>query len=146
MDRARARARRSRLIARIAPRARCEKMPGIPDQEPNVEDGFQRIASLAEVPEGEIRAYDLAGGHVAVVRVEQELFAIGDECPHDQSSLAEGELGHDEDSVICPGDGSEFDLRTGEPLEGPAVDPLAVFPVRERDGWIEIGPAVEGGG
>jgi 3-phenylpropionate/trans-cinnamate dioxygenase ferredoxin subunit len=111
-----------------------------------VEDGYQRIASLAEVPEGELRAFDLAGAHVAVVHVEQELFAIADECPSDLSSLAEGELGRDEDSVICPGDGSEFDLRTGEPLEGPAVDPIAVFPVRERDGWIEIRYEAEGSG
>jgi 3-phenylpropionate/trans-cinnamate dioxygenase ferredoxin component len=108
-----------------------------------MEDGFQRIASLAEVPEGELRAYDLAGARVAVVHVEQELFAVADECPHDQSSLAEGELGRDEDSVICPGDGSEFDLRTGEPLEGPAVDRVPLFPVREHDGWIEVGPAMD---
>ena len=111
-----------------------------------MEDGYQRIASLAEVPEGELRAFDMAGAHVAVVHVEQELFAIADECPSDLCSLAEGELGRDEDSVICPGDGSEFDLRTGEPLEGPAVDPVAVFPVRERDGWIEIRYAAEGNG
>ncbi|MGZ5291134.1 MAG: Rieske 2Fe-2S domain-containing protein [Actinomycetota bacterium] len=109
-----------------------------------MEDGFQRVASLAEVPDGELRAYDLPAARVAVVHVEQELFAIADECPHDLASLADGHLGGDEDTVICPGDESEFDLRTGEPLGGPAVDPVAVFLVRERDGWIEVGPAVEG--
>jgi 3-phenylpropionate/trans-cinnamate dioxygenase ferredoxin subunit len=110
-----------------------------------VDDVFQRIASLAEVPEGELRAFDLPGARVAVVHVEQELFAIADECPHDLGSLAEGELGGEEETVICPEDGSEFDLRTGEPVAGPAVDPVRVFPVRDRDGWIEIGPAPEGG-
>lgn len=110
-----------------------------------MEDGFQRIASIAEVPEGELRAYDLPTGRVAVVHVEQELFAVADECPHDLGSLAEGDLGEQEDSVICPGDGSEFDLRSGEPLGGPAIDPVRVFPARERDGWIEVGPPPEGG-
>jgi 3-phenylpropionate/trans-cinnamate dioxygenase ferredoxin subunit len=113
--------------------------------EADVEEGYTRVASLAEVPEGELRAFDLPAGRVAIVHVEQELFAIADECPHDQGSLAEGELGRDEDSVICPSDGSEFDLRSGEPLGGPAVDPVAVFIVRERDGWIEIGPSAEAG-
>lgn len=108
-----------------------------------MEDGFRRVASMAEVPEGELRAYDLADGRVAVVHVEQELFAIADECPHDLGSLSEGELGAQEDSVICPGDGSEFDLRSGEPLEGPAVDPVRVYPVRELEGWIEVGPPPE---
>jgi len=111
----------------------------------NVDDGFQRIAALAEVPEGELRAYDLPDVRIAVVHVEQELFAIADECPHDLGSLSEGDLGADEDTVVCPGDGSEFDLRTGEPLDGPAVDPVRVFPVRERDGWIEIGPTRDEG-
>lgn len=110
-----------------------------------MDDDFQRIASLAEVPEGELRAFDLTGARVAVVHVEQELFAIADECPHDLGSLAEGELGGDEDTVICPEDGSEFDLRTGEPLSGPAVDPVRIFRVRERDGWIEIDRATEAG-
>lgn len=109
-----------------------------------MDEGFQRIASLAEVPEGELRSYDMPGMRVTVVHVEQELFALADECPHDLASLAEGELGEEEDTVICSGDGSEFDLRTGEPLAGPAVDPVRVFAVRERDGWIEIGPAIEG--
>jgi 3-phenylpropionate/trans-cinnamate dioxygenase ferredoxin subunit len=108
-----------------------------------VDEGYRRIAALAEVPEGELRAYDLPEVRVAVVHVEQELFVVADECPHDLASLAEGELGGDEDSVICPGDGSEFDLRTGEPLEGPAVDPIRVFGVRERDGWIEVAPPAE---
>ena len=39
-----------------------------------------------------------------------------------------------------PVDGSVFDLETGEPTEGPAADPVPVFPVREVDGWIEVLP------
>jgi 3-phenylpropionate/trans-cinnamate dioxygenase ferredoxin subunit len=120
-----------------------EDAPGL-TRGADVENGFQRVASLAEVPEGELRAFDLARGRVTIVHVEQELFALADECPHDLGSLADGELGSDEDTVICPGDGSEFDLRTGEPLEGPAVDPVPLYAVRVRDGWIEIGPGAGG--
>jgi 3-phenylpropionate/trans-cinnamate dioxygenase ferredoxin subunit len=108
------------------------------------EDGFARIASLAEVPEGELRSYDLGSGRVVVAHVEQELFALADECPSDGASLAEGQLGREEDSVICPGDGSEFDLRSGEPVDGPSGDAIAVFGVRVRDGWIEVGRATDG--
>jgi 3-phenylpropionate/trans-cinnamate dioxygenase ferredoxin component len=101
---------------------------------------FTRIASLAEVPEGELRAYDLAWGRVALAHVENELFAFGDECTHEGCSLAEGAFGDGEDSVVCPCHGSEFDLRTGEPLEGPAEDPVPVYAVRVDDGWIEVAP------
>jgi nitrite reductase/ring-hydroxylating ferredoxin subunit len=105
---------------------------------PSVDDDFQRIGSLAEVPEGELRAFDLPGVRVAIAHVENELFAFGDECTHEGCSLAEGSLGGQEDTVVCPCHESEFDLATGEPMSGPAVDPVPVYPVRERDGWIEI--------
>lgn len=108
-----------------------------------MEQRYQRVASLAEVPEGELRAFDLALGRVAVVHVEQEIFALADECPHDLGSLSEGELDANEDAVVCPGDGSAFDLHTGEPLDGPAVDPVTVFAVRVHDEWIEIGPPAD---
>jgi 3-phenylpropionate/trans-cinnamate dioxygenase ferredoxin subunit len=105
-----------------------------------VDEGFRRVASVAEVPEGELRAYDLPTGRVAVAHVENDLFAFGDECTHEGCSLSEGQLGGNEDTVVCPCHGSEFDLRTGEPTQGPAEDPVQVFPVRVDDGWIEIGP------
>ncbi len=109
-----------------------------------MDDGFQRIASLAEVPEGELRAYDLVVGRVAVAHVENDLFAFGDECTHEGCSLAEGELGEKEDTVVCPCHGSEFDLATGEPVEGPAEDPVPVYAVREKEGWVELGPRLGG--
>jgi len=46
--------------------------------------------------------------------------------------------------VVCPCHESEFDLATGEPVAGSAVDPVPVYPVRERDGWLEVGPPAEG--
>jgi 3-phenylpropionate/trans-cinnamate dioxygenase ferredoxin subunit len=105
-----------------------------------VQDSFVRVASLAEIPDGEMRAYDLTTGRVGLAHVENELFAFGDECTHEGCSLAEGELGGQEDSVICPCHGSEFDLRTGEPLVGPAEDPVPILATRVVDGWIEVRP------
>ncbi len=110
-----------------------------------MDDVYHRVGSLAEVPEGELRSFDLPGLRVAVAHVENDLFAFGDECTHEGCSLAEGALGSQEDSVVCPCHESEFDLATGEPLAGPASDPVPVYPVRVTDGWIEVGPAHEAG-
>ena len=103
-----------------------------------VEDGFVRAGSLAEVPEGGLRCFDLPWGRVAVARVDEELFAVGDECTHAGCSLSEGNLTDGEDAVVCPCHGATFDLASGEPLDGPAVDPVPVHPVRAREGWIEV--------
>jgi len=40
--------------------------------------------------------------------------------------------------VVCPQDSSAFDVRTGEPVSGAAVDPVPVFRVRVEDGWIAV--------
>lgn len=106
---------------------------------------FVRVASAVEIPEGELRGYDLAGGRVAIGRVEHEVFALGDECPGDGCSLSEGALDEVNEAVVCPCDASAFDVRTGEPVDGPAVDPVPVLRVRvDDDGWVEVGSKIGG--
>jgi 3-phenylpropionate/trans-cinnamate dioxygenase ferredoxin subunit len=106
---------------------------------------YIRVASLAEVPEGELRGFELATGRIAVAHVENELFALGDECTHEGCLLSEGEVDESADTVVCACHGSAFDLRTGEPVEGPAQDPVPTFPVRLVEGWIELMPIAAGG-
>ncbi len=50
---------------------------------------FTRVGALAEIPEGEVRAYDTPTGRVAVAHVEAHVYAFGDECTHQGCSLAE---------------------------------------------------------
>ena len=103
---------------------------------------FIRVATLGEVPDGELRAFETPGGRIAVAHSENRLFALSDACTHAGCSLADGELDDRDETVGCATDGSVFDLETGEPVEGPAADPIAIFPVREVDGWIEVLPLV----
>ena len=112
-------------------------------EDAGVDDGFRRVGSHAEVPEGELRSFDLPGLRVAIAHDENDRFAVGDECTHEGCSLAEGVLGAQEDTVVCPCDESEFDLATGEPVSGPAVDPVPVYAVRVHEAWIEVGPTAE---
>ena len=65
---------------------------------------------------------------VAMVRDSAgELHAISDICSHGAVSLSDGEV---EDCTIeCWLHGSQFDLRTGEPLALPAIRPVPVYPV-----------------
>ena len=99
---------------------------------------FVRVGSLAEIPEGEVRAFDLPGGRVAVAHVEPRLFAFADECTHAGCALSVGSFDDREASIECANDGSVFDVETGEPLEGPARDPVAVHQTRLVDFWVEI--------
>lgn len=73
---------------------------------------------------------------IAVFRVGEDVYAIGDRCSHAEASLAEGEVfGHE---VECPRHGSEFDLTTGEPLSLPATRPVPTYPISIEDGTVYL--------
>ncbi len=98
---------------------------------------FVRVATLVQVPEGEVRGFETAGLRLAVAHVPGGVFAFLDECPEDGAALSDGEV-DEEGEVTCPDDGSAFDVESGEPVRGAAVDPLPVYRVRVHDGWIEV--------
>lgn len=101
-------------------------------------EGFVRVGSLAEIPEGEVRAYDLPSGRVAVAHVEHRLFAFSDECTHAGCALSDGAFDDRRATIVCAVDESVFDVESGEPIGGPAQDPLPVHRAREIDGWVEV--------
>ena len=61
---------------------------------------------------------------------DDDFFALGDRCSHEDYSLSEGEVLEDECEIECWKHGSTFDLRTGDPCSLPATKPVPVYPVR----------------
>jgi len=80
-----------------------------------------------ELESGQARRFDVAGVRIALVRIDDDFYAIGDRCSHEDYSLAEGEVWAQECEIECPRHGSTFDLRTGEPCSLPATTPVPVF-------------------
>jgi nitrite reductase/ring-hydroxylating ferredoxin subunit len=77
-----------------------------------------RIENAADIGEGEMRVFDVAGTKVNIASVSGELHAFDDTCTHRACSLAKGKL--EGTTVTCPCHGSQFDVTTGEVLRGPA--------------------------
>lgn len=95
---------------------------------------WMRVAPLSDLPEGRGVRVDVGDRRVAVFRVGDDVYAIGDRCSHAEASLSEGEVFDHE--VECPRHGSEFDLRTGEPQSLPATRPVPVYEVKIEDGTV----------
>ena len=94
------------------------------------------VGSAGELGDGEMNSYQAGERQVAIANVDGELHAWDDYCTHQQCSLAEGEL---ENTIVeCPCHGSQFDITTGEAVQGPAADPVDIFEVREQDGAIQV--------
>jgi 3-phenylpropionate/trans-cinnamate dioxygenase ferredoxin component len=98
--------------------------------------GFVAVSGAGDLGEGEMRAFDVRGTEIAVANVGGEFHAFGDTCTHLQCSLAEGDL--EETTVICPCHGSEFDVRSGAVLQGPAREPVETYEVRVEGDNLEI--------
>ena len=98
-----------------------------------------RIAQLGELPDGRGVRVDIGEHRIAVFRLGEDVYAIGDLCSHAEASLSEGELfGTD---VECPRHGSEFDITTGRPDSLPATQPVPVYPVSVVDGDVYVSVA-----
>jgi 3-phenylpropionate/trans-cinnamate dioxygenase ferredoxin subunit len=82
--------------------------------------------------------FDVEGRPVAVVRIGDEVYAIGDTCSHADFSLSEGEVWCDAKEIECWKHGSTFSLLTGEPTTLPATLPVPVYTVHVVDGQVEI--------
>lgn len=68
---------------------------------------------------------DTPVGPVAVYRVDGELYACADVCPHQGATLSQGEL--QAGIVTCPRHGSQFDVRSGHRTRGPADHDIARY-------------------
>ena len=92
------------------------------------------VTQLEQLPRNRGVRVTIGEHRIAMFRIEDEVYAIGDRCSHAEASLAEGEIW--DTTVECPRHGSEFDLRTGEPGALPATIPVPVYPVSIEDGTV----------
>ncbi|HRE02216.1 MAG TPA: non-heme iron oxygenase ferredoxin subunit, partial [Ilumatobacteraceae bacterium] len=92
------------------------------------------VAALDEMEPGSARKFDIGGRLVAVVRIADSVYAIGDTCSHGNVSLSEGEVLSDELELECWKHGSTFSLLTGEPTTLPATQPVPVYVATVVDG------------
>jgi len=89
-----------------------------------------RLCGRGEIDPGTARRFDVGEHRIAVVRIGDDVFAIGDTCSHENYSLSEGEVLVEECEIECWKHGSTFDLRTGEPQTLPATKAVPVYAVR----------------
>lgn len=94
------------------------------------------ITELDQLPRGRGVRVTVGEHRIAMFRIDDEVYAIGDRCSHAEASLAEGEVW--DHSIECPRHGSEFDLRTGEPGALPATVPVPVYEVSVEDGTVYV--------
>ena len=103
-------------------------------------DGFVNVASVDDLPPGEMTRVEVGGEGVLLVNLEGEYYALSEECTHAFGRLSMGTLKGDE--VKCPSHDAWFNLKTGDAVTRPAIYPLTRYQVRVEDSDILVGPPV----
>jgi len=93
---------------------------------------------VTDLEPGTARRFDLGEHRIALVRIGEDFYAIGDRCSHADYSLAEGEVWEKELEIECWKHGSTFSLETGEPQTLPATAPVPVFDVKVDGDYVMV--------
>jgi len=102
----------------------------------NMNEHWIEIGPVEDIPRQGSRVVKTAAGDIAVFRtVDDEVFALRDQCPHKGGPLSQGIVSGKR--VACPLHDWKIALDTGiavAPDEGCA----ARYPVRVSDGWVSL--------
>ncbi|GAB3675621.1 Rieske (2Fe-2S) protein [Salinisphaera aquimarina] len=112
-----------------------------------------RVAHISDIPDDEALITEVKGRPIGIFKVDGELFAVRNLCPHRGAPLARGTVGGTmlptckagelnygmENQVLkCPWHGWEFDLKTGQCLFGVSDRRVATYNVRVEDDNVYV--------
>ena len=95
-----------------------------------------QISPLVDFPNEAGLRIEIAEHRVAMFRVGDDIYAIGDRCSHAEASLAEGEVFDNE--VECPRHGASFSLIDGDALTLPATTAVPIYKVDVEDDVVYL--------
>jgi 3-phenylpropionate/trans-cinnamate dioxygenase ferredoxin component len=97
-----------------------------------------RLCDAADLAPGAARRFDVDGRSVAVVRIGDDFYAIGDTCTHAEFSLSDGEVDPAERTIECWKHGALFSVESGEALTLPATRPTPVYDLAVEGDEIHV--------
>ena len=82
---------------------------------------------------------------VLVLKSDDLIFAIGNQCTHQGAGLDRGvvKIAGSVRTVTCPAHGSVFRLDDGKVMRPPATKPVPVYDVKVKDGRVFVRPRTD---
>lgn len=97
-------------------------------------DNYTAIADEHELQPGQMKKVEVDGKKLLLANAEGTYYVVDEMCSHEDFSLYLGCIkGH---KIKCSLHGSYFDLASGEPLDEPACEAIATYPVLIEEGKV----------
>ncbi|HUS19381.1 MAG TPA: DUF2231 domain-containing protein [Terriglobales bacterium] len=96
------------------------------------------VCNQAELSEGQAMLAKINGERVVVARCAEGIVAFSDHCTHKGGPLSDGAIVGC--AVQCPWHGSQFDLRTGRVVAGPAEEKIKIYGIEIRENEVFVSP------
>jgi nitrite reductase/ring-hydroxylating ferredoxin subunit len=97
---------------------------------------FVKALELSKLAPGTMAGVELEGRQILLSNLGGEVYAVDGICTHEEALLSKGFM--IEERVVCQLHLSQFDLRTGEVYNPPAVEPLRRYNVKIEEGSIFV--------
>src|SRR6185437_1320443 len=107
-------------------------------RERRLESWDRPACNQSELGEGQMMLVHVGSERVVVGRCPEGMIAFSDHCTHKGGPLSDGALVGC--TVQCPWHGSQFDIRSGRVVAGPAQEKIKVYETQIRGGEVYIMP------
>jgi NAD(P)H-dependent nitrite reductase small subunit len=82
-----------------------------------IPEGFIKVCSIKDLSEKKGKRFFINDTDVALFKVDDEIYALSNVCPHQHTSVMyDGFL--EDDFIVCPSHGWKFNLKTGRKPDG----------------------------
>ena len=95
-----------------------------------------QLCQVSDVAVGSAHKVEAGDLVLAVYNVDGEIFVTDDACTHGPGSLSEGIL--EDDIIECNFHGGQFNVRTGEVMLPPCMEPVKTYKVSIENGVVFI--------
>ncbi len=100
-----------------------------------IEQDFLKLCKVSDLIDRKGKRFIIDDTEIAVFKVDKDIYALSNICPHQHSALIyDGYI--EDDCVVCPVHGWMFQLKTGKMKNGNSG--LTKFPIAVKDGDIFI--------
>jgi nitrite reductase/ring-hydroxylating ferredoxin subunit/uncharacterized membrane protein len=103
-----------------------------------VKDFSRPVCNQSELSDGQMMLARVGDERIAIGRCSEGIFAFSDQCTHKGGPLSDGALVGC--TVQCPWHGSQFDVKTGRVVAGPAQEKIRIYATEVRAGEVYVKP------